>query len=316
MKTESKTKSSEQPHWIVYKQEEIPNHIIEAKKRLGQIKQPHIIPPNQIQNANISKEQLNTSVSDLDKGSITKHVPDEASTSICTTNKNLAESKKKNPNHWIQWDSPPTPDYIQRIRQKLGDDRYKKLDLTKKYVEINRSKSDLDFIEKSSNVEHQVKNKLSRSKSSVSGFLTNIKESESQTVINGSNLSEKIRPQNSIAGTANDGNFYGQISNKNHTHPPNSPAKSPPNNPANNFNSEIENFYNILPVEEKPDFDNRLGRELYSRLSCDLQNYGSDKPPRSLSKMSFDQNQYSITENSTTNVPIQQWLQAAPEKGF
>lgn len=148
----------------------------------------------------------------------------------------------------------------------------------------------------------------------MSGFLTNIKESESQTVINGSNLSEKIRSQNSIAGTANDGNFYGQISNKNHTHPPNSPAKSPPNNPANNFNSEIENFYNILPVEEKPDFDNRLGRELYSRLSCDLQNYGSDKPPRSLSKMSFDQNQYSITENSTTNVPIQQWLQAAPEK--
>ena len=48
--------------------------------------------------------------------------------------------------HWLQWDSPGTPDYIQAIRQRLRDDRYKKVDLSKKYLEINRSKSDIDSV--------------------------------------------------------------------------------------------------------------------------------------------------------------------------
>ena len=57
--TENKSKS-DQSHWIVYKQEEIPNYIIEAKKRLGQIKQPNLVPNSTLISNLILMPELNS----------------------------------------------------------------------------------------------------------------------------------------------------------------------------------------------------------------------------------------------------------------
>lgn len=92
-------------HWMVYKQEETPGYIVEAKKRLGQIKQPHVA-PNQVnekpprgpEKVRIKEDPV--IIQEAEKARIGKH--------------------------WMQWDNPRTPENISDIRRRLGDDRYKK----------------------------------------------------------------------------------------------------------------------------------------------------------------------------------------------
>lgn len=92
-------------HWMVYKHQETPAYIIEAKKRLGQIRQPNIV-PNQV------KEKP-------PKAPEKVRIKEEAIV--------IGETEKPSVNkHWMQWDNPATPDNISNIRRRLGDDRYKK----------------------------------------------------------------------------------------------------------------------------------------------------------------------------------------------
>lgn len=92
-------------HWMVYKQEETPGHIIEAKKRLGQIRQPNVV-PNQV-----------------------KEKPPRAPEKVKIKEEVITLDEAEKPlmnKHWMQWDNPVTPDNISNIRRRLGDDRYKK----------------------------------------------------------------------------------------------------------------------------------------------------------------------------------------------
>jgi len=90
--------------------EEMPNYILEAKKRLGMIKQPHIAP-----NIEPKKHQQ------------TEQAQAQASTVVDTHNSDSKKSQK----HWQIWDNPSTPDKIKDIRARLGDDRYRKLQRAK-----------------------------------------------------------------------------------------------------------------------------------------------------------------------------------------
>lgn len=102
-----------QHHWSIYPQEKMPDYIVEAKKRLGQIKQPNISPnskPPKSPNALTPPKSPNADPI-------------------------RAEELKKtiiNSKHWSQFENPSTPDYIKAIRKRLGDDRYRKFDLTTK----------------------------------------------------------------------------------------------------------------------------------------------------------------------------------------
>lgn len=103
-----------QLHWSIYQQEPMPDYIIEAKKRLGQIKQPNVSPadkPPKSPNAVTSPEP---------------NKPNTPKKDEANTPKNTIITK-----HWSQFDNPSTPDYIKAIRKRLGDDRYRKTDLTK-----------------------------------------------------------------------------------------------------------------------------------------------------------------------------------------
>ena len=89
----------------------MPNYILEAKKRLGMIKQPHIAP-----NIEPKKHQQT----------------DQTETSqTVVENSNHNNDAKKTQKHWQMWDNPSTPDKIKEIRARLGDDRYRKLQRSK-----------------------------------------------------------------------------------------------------------------------------------------------------------------------------------------
>ena len=99
------TKASQsQMHWSVYKQDPIPEYITEAKKRLGQIKQPNVV-----SSSNVDADSKPPKIS-------------------------ATSDKPPNPaiqKHWSQMENPSTPDYIKNIRKRLGDDRYRRSELTK-----------------------------------------------------------------------------------------------------------------------------------------------------------------------------------------
>ena len=105
--TEYKLKS-DQSHWIVYKQEEIPNYIIEAKKRLGQIKQPNLVPNSTL----ISKDKLNSQnpiQENVSKDSNEMSSNSKNNTCIISNNNNddsINSQKQVNKvdKHWLQWD--------------------------------------------------------------------------------------------------------------------------------------------------------------------------------------------------------------------
>lgn len=110
LKLDNRTpKKSDQYHWMVYPQEEMPSYIIEAKKRLGIIKQPHIV-PNQASKQPDAPPKIEI---------LTE--PKQAEPD------NYSEAAKKPiVKHWLNWDNPSTPDKIKDIRARLGDDRYRK----------------------------------------------------------------------------------------------------------------------------------------------------------------------------------------------
>lgn len=104
----AKTNKTQGPmHWSIYQQDPTPDHILEAKKRLGQIKQPHIAPNEQNNSAKPPK------------------TPTPSSSKPSTPQQALAK-KPEEPKHWSQIDNPSTPDYIKQIRKRLGDDRYRR----------------------------------------------------------------------------------------------------------------------------------------------------------------------------------------------
>ena len=87
----------------------MPDYIVEAKKRLGQIKQPHIVPNS-------------------DKPPKNQKPPASPSAASVT---NSEAHQKFMTTHWSQIPNPSTPDYIKAIRKRLGDDRYRKTNLKK-----------------------------------------------------------------------------------------------------------------------------------------------------------------------------------------
>ncbi len=78
-----------------------------------------------------------------------------------------------------------------------------------------------------------------------------------------------------------------------------------------NNNFEAYDHYNILPAEEKllADIDNQVGRNLDSRLT-------QNSLPRSSSKISTDRNQYFISDNTPSSIPLSEWIKNAAVKGI
>lgn len=98
---------------MVYPQEETPNYIIEAKKRLGQIKQPHISP----------KESKPPKAPEKSKEEAKTPEP------VTQVQNEIKEITKFSNKHWLQWENPSTPDNVANIRRRLGDDRYRRQNL-------------------------------------------------------------------------------------------------------------------------------------------------------------------------------------------
>lgn len=96
----SKVTSKSNLHWSIYPQEAMPDYIAEAKKRLGQMKNPNDIPNYYNKTSTVSPK-----------------TPEPKGVTITK--------------HWSQVDNPSTPDYIKQIRKRLGDDRYRKTDICK-----------------------------------------------------------------------------------------------------------------------------------------------------------------------------------------
>lgn len=107
----------------------MPNYILEAKKRLGMIKQPHIAP-----NIEHKKHQQT----------------EQAPQTVIDTNNQSTEAKKSQ-KHWQMWDNPSTPDKIKEIRARLGDDRYRKLQRSKTSLSAYETKLD-NYIKTSNNI--------------------------------------------------------------------------------------------------------------------------------------------------------------------
>lgn len=87
---------------MIYKQEEIPDRIIEAKKRLGQIKEPQLAPKIENKSHAIAEPPVQVQVEQKE------------------------ETNKLTKKHWFEWDNPSTPDNVMNTRRRLGDDRYRK----------------------------------------------------------------------------------------------------------------------------------------------------------------------------------------------
>lgn len=96
-------------HWLVYKQDPTPQYILDAKKRLGQIKDPSQVPRK--------RSPLVPQYQNKPGSPSTQQIPSSLSSS------DMAGNERQ----WMQWPSPPTPENIKQIRARLGDDRYRKL---------------------------------------------------------------------------------------------------------------------------------------------------------------------------------------------
>lgn len=105
----------QQHHWLVYDEEKTPEYIVEAKKRLNQIRQPNVAPntTSLLRQVRISDEPVR----------VMGHEESERSRpasggSGCNDNEMR---------HWLTWPNPSTPEKIREIRGRLGDDRYKRM---------------------------------------------------------------------------------------------------------------------------------------------------------------------------------------------
>lgn len=119
MENKKHESAEDKSHWLTYKQEETPEYIIEAKKRLNQLKQPNLTP-------DLTKQQRA-------KSAVVKSTTTTAPTS--TVPKNL---------HWICWDNPSTPENVKEIRRRLGDDRYRKQNLLKTSLQRCKTYDDIN----------------------------------------------------------------------------------------------------------------------------------------------------------------------------
>ena len=118
---------------MVYLQKSTPDYITEAKKRLGLIKQPHVA-PNQLNKSTNEKPTMNQS--------LYASVPEKP---VDSDEKKMTKVKQEK--HWFQYESSETPDNIKSIRKRLGDDRYRKFDLSKsltdsKPIKLSNMKTD------------------------------------------------------------------------------------------------------------------------------------------------------------------------------
>jgi hypothetical protein len=118
----SLTKQHQDYHWLVYKQEDTPSRIIEAKKRLGQIKEPNVAPQASNNKRYVSASSITSSAANQPSS----YLSSSDSCASPTNGGNHAANIHNNKN-WMQWDNPGTPENVKNIRYRLGDDRYKKL---------------------------------------------------------------------------------------------------------------------------------------------------------------------------------------------
>ena len=135
-KNEHKNESkSNQYHWLVYPQESMPNYIYEAKKRLGQVKEPFVAPKNQNAASTKSSSQIkneenskNTSDSQSNEVSCNK-IETEVDVVAAGISKppRSANGTNSNSSHWMSWSKPLTPEKVKLIRKRLGDDRYRRI---------------------------------------------------------------------------------------------------------------------------------------------------------------------------------------------
>ena len=148
--------SVKDPHWIVYLQENTPNYIIEAKQRLGQIKQPHLAPPFQILNKQNNEKPTSPSITQNNITNTQQPIITEKPGSQQSKRESIKPKLEK---HWLVYENPSTPDNIKTIRQRLGDDRYRKFDLTKNLADLSltRSKKIIDSNSKTQNVSEEKK---------------------------------------------------------------------------------------------------------------------------------------------------------------
>lgn len=96
---------SNQSHWFVYEEKKTPEYIIDAKKRMNQIRQPHLVPSSNVRHVRISDDA-------------TKVIEDKKASTIGDNNERR---------HWLTWPNPSTPEKVREIRGRLGDDRYKRM---------------------------------------------------------------------------------------------------------------------------------------------------------------------------------------------
>lgn len=107
---EPSKKSTAQQHWLVYPEEKTPEYIIDAKKRLNQIRQPNLVPntATAVRHVKISSEPA--------------QVIDES-----RRERAQVDSSDNEKRHWLTWPNPSTPEKVREIRARLGDDRYRRM---------------------------------------------------------------------------------------------------------------------------------------------------------------------------------------------
>lgn len=134
LKVESPMRRSatESQHWLIYKQEEMPNYIVEAKKRLGQIKEKFQPPmtaaakPNRFNASAGSSVNIITHIESREEQlqhQQQQQQQDEFQKRIDEINQKSLNKAK----HWLTFENPSTPENVREIRRRLGDDRYKRL---------------------------------------------------------------------------------------------------------------------------------------------------------------------------------------------
>lgn len=134
----------------------MPNYILEAKKRLGQIKQPNLAPnQQQQQQANSKPGSASSEKENLRKIILETNGNESAVSEPVRKSSPLSATKEK---HWLSWDKPETPEKIKQIRKRLGDDRYRNMrSATSSQLEL-RSKLESINIEYNNNNNNNIEN--------------------------------------------------------------------------------------------------------------------------------------------------------------
>jgi hypothetical protein len=304
----NKSESSKlsQYHWLIYPQEPTPNYIVEAKKRLGQIKQPNVA-PNQKSSSSSNKA---SSVEEKDA----KQVVNEASESVKETNIKRSPSNSALINkHWINWEKPETPEKIKQIRKRLGDDRYRHIDRSKTFsqLEIRPKLENFSLVDSNTNKAEE------NSTVTVTNTIV-LNENESESAISNSVNNSEINTNEPYK--IPEANL--EITNKVVVSYP------PPVNP-----SPQSEVYGILPVEEtvltnvtggkfssneKSKYSNDVSSSSQVNESSEIKTNDETGLRRSKSSRLFNNNYTINTENNNANgsLTLESWMQSANEQGM